>query len=64
MSSATLMGQIAGIQPATFTIMSPIPELGVDTHHVEELRSALNHINDWGLDTFRIEDLSGQRPLT
>ncbi|CAF2097831.1 unnamed protein product [Rotaria magnacalcarata] len=64
MSSTTLMGQITGIQPATFTIMSPIPELGVDTHHVEELRLVLNHINDWGLDTFRIEDLSGQRPLT
>ncbi|CAF1356306.1 unnamed protein product [Rotaria magnacalcarata] len=64
MSSTTLMGQITGIQPATFTIMSPIPELGVDTHHVDELRLVLNHINDWGLDTFRIEDLSGQRPLT
>ncbi|CAF1043375.1 unnamed protein product [Rotaria sordida] len=64
MSSATLMGQIAGIHAKTLTITSPIPELGVDTPNSEELRVLLNHINDWGLDTFRIEDLSGQRPLT
>ncbi len=64
MSSATLMGQIAGIHTTTFTITSPIPELGVDTPNVEELSYLINHINDWGLDTFRIEDLSGQRPLT
>jgi hypothetical protein len=64
MSSTTLMGQIAGVHTATFTIANPIPELGVDTPHAEELRCYINHINDWGLDTFRIEDLSGQRPLT
>jgi len=64
MSSATLMGQIAGIHATTFTITSPIPELGVDTPNIEELSYLINHINDWGLDTFRIEELSGQRPLT
>jgi hypothetical protein len=64
MSSTILMGQIAGIHTTTFTLTNPIPELGVDTLHDEELRSLLDHINDWGLDTFRIEDLSGQRPLT
>ena len=59
------MGQISGIQPATtLNLSSSIPELGVETAHVEELRSLLSRINDWGLDTFRIEDLSGQRPLT
>jgi hypothetical protein len=60
------MGQIAGIQTTTvlLTPKSPIPELGVDTPYPDELRSLLSRINDWGLDTFRIEDLSGQRPLT
>ncbi|CAF0822980.1 unnamed protein product [Rotaria sp. Silwood1] len=61
-----LMGQIVGLQNIT-TVLTPntsIPELGVDTLHIDELRSLLSHINDWGLDTFRIEDLSGQRPLT
>jgi hypothetical protein len=64
MSSTTLMGQIGGVHTTAFAIANPIPELGVETPHVEELRSLMNHINDWGLDTFRIEDLSGQRPLT
>lgn len=66
-SSSTLMGQITGIQQTTTTIISnraPLPELGIDTSHPEELRSLLNRINDWGLDTFRIEELSDQRPLT
>ncbi|CAF0979474.1 unnamed protein product [Rotaria sp. Silwood1] len=63
-SSATLMGQIAGIHTTPLAVTSPIPELGVDTPHADELRLLLNHINDWGLDTFHIEDLSGQRPLT
>ncbi|CAF0723134.1 unnamed protein product [Adineta ricciae] len=63
-SSATLMGQIAGVHTTTFTIANPVPELGVETPNADELRCLLDHINDWGLDTFRIEELSGQRPLT
>lgn len=63
-SSSTVMGQITGVRPATFTLSSPLPELGVDTPNADELRELLDHINDWGLDTFRIEELSGQRPLT
>lgn len=59
------MGQIAGIHAtAMLAVSSPVPELGVETAHVEELRSLLDRVNDWGLDTFRIEDFSGQRPLT
>ena len=64
MSSATLMGQIIGVHSTAFTVPSPVPEFGVDTPHADELRASLNRINEWGLDTFRIEDLSGQRPLT
>jgi cAMP-specific phosphodiesterase 4 len=62
--SATIMGQIAGIHSRTLPVTNPLPELGVDTPFKEELSSILNNINDWGLDTFRIEELSGQRPLT
>jgi len=60
------MGQITGIQTTTtvLTTNSSIPELGVETAHADELRSLLNRVNDWGLDTFRVEELSGQRPLT
>lgn len=57
------MGQIAGVH-ATIAVTSPVPELGVETLYPEKLRSLIDHINDWGLDTFYIEDLSGQRPLT
>ena len=64
MSSATLMGQIIGVHSTAFTVPSPVPELGVDTPHADDLRTSLNRINEWGLDTFRIEELSGQRPLT
>jgi len=63
-SSAKLMGQIAGIHEPTITVSTPLPELGVETPHTDELRRLLDRINDWGLDTFRIEELSGQRPLT
>ena len=64
MPSPAVMGQISGVSTTTVTVSSPVPELGVDTLHVDKLRSALNRVNDWGLDTFLIEELSGQRPLT
>ncbi|UJR21438.1 hypothetical protein I4U23_024524 [Adineta vaga] len=64
MSSATLMGQIIGVHNTTFTLTNQVPELGVETANTDELRVLLDRINDWGLDTFRIEELSGQRPLT
>ena len=65
-SAPTVMGQISGIHSAAAASPNRIvvPELGVDTPHVDDLRLLLNRVNDWGLDTFRIEDLSGQRPLT
>jgi cAMP-specific phosphodiesterase 4 len=66
MSISTIMGQIAGIHLVSPvpTNKDEVPELGIDTSHAEELHAILERINDWGLDTFRIEDLSGQRPLT
>ena len=62
------MGHISGIHATTAAIaasnQAAVPELGVETVHEEDLRVLLDRIGDWGLDTFRIEDLSGQRPLT
>ena len=58
------MSQITGIHTTAFTITNPIPDLGIETPHSEELHSLLNHINDWGFNIFRIEELSCQRPLT
>ncbi|CAF3657652.1 unnamed protein product [Rotaria sordida] len=65
-TAPAVMGQITGLQNVTtiITTKTSIPELGVDTPYIDELRLLLNRINDWGLDTFRIEDLSCQRPLT
>ena len=69
-SSSTIMGQISGIHATTTSALAAsshaaaVPELGVETLHEEDLRALLDRIGDWGLDTFRIEDLSGQRPLT
>lgn len=64
-ASGTLMSQISGIQSnLNVTVANPVPELGVETIHRDELSSLLSRIDEWGLDTFRIEELSGQRPLT
>lgn len=45
-SSAKLMGQIAGIHEPTITVSTPLPELGVETPHTDELRRLLDRIND------------------
>jgi len=64
-ASGTLMSQISGIQSnLNVTVANPVPELGVETIHRDELSSLISRIDEWGLDTFRIEELSGQRPLT
>ncbi|CAF0857107.1 unnamed protein product [Didymodactylos carnosus] len=63
-SSSNNLSTDQPIHTTMHTITDPIPELGVDTPHLEELRCLLTRINDWGLDIFRIEDLSDQRPLT
>ncbi|CAF0775449.1 unnamed protein product [Adineta steineri] len=48
----------------TFSEETPIPELGVETPQPEQLRVELNRINDWNFNIFRIEAISGERPLT
>ncbi|CAF1598893.1 unnamed protein product, partial [Didymodactylos carnosus] len=64
-SSHNIMRQIQGIQVVKQTIVPVnVPELGVETQYPQELADVLSRINDWGLDTFKVEELSDQRPLT
>ena len=48
----------AGLQGAR------VPTHGVVTSHEEELGECLDNIAVWGIDVFRIGDLSSNRPLT
>lgn len=41
-----------------------VPTHGVVTSHEEELGACLDNIAVWGIDVFRIGDLSSNRPLT
>lgn len=41
-----------------------LPSLGVETPHEKELGQALSEMNNWGIDIFKIGDLSLNRPLT
>ena len=43
---------------------SRVPTHGVVTSHEEELGACLDNIAVWGIDVFRIGDLSSNRPLT
>ncbi|KAF4518051.1 hypothetical protein B566_EDAN009001 [Ephemera danica] len=41
-----------------------LPKFGVDTPHEEELGTMLADVDKWGIDMFRIGELSLSRPLT
>ncbi|XP_063226590.1 3',5'-cyclic-AMP phosphodiesterase-like isoform X2 [Bacillus rossius redtenbacheri] len=41
-----------------------VPKHGVETPHEEELGKMLGEIDRWGIDIFRIGELSNHRPLT
>ncbi|CAF1145757.1 unnamed protein product, partial [Didymodactylos carnosus] len=64
-SSKSVMRQIQGIQVVEQTTnLLKVSELGIETQYPQELVDVLSRINDWGLDTFKVEELSDQRPLT
>ena len=48
------------------TLPSPtkLPKYGVVTLHEEELGQYLGNLNRWGINVFKISDLSNSRPLT
>ncbi|XP_041976173.1 cAMP-specific 3',5'-cyclic phosphodiesterase isoform X3 [Aricia agestis] len=62
------MSQISGVK-RTLTHTNSftgerVPRYGVETPHEEELGALLGELDRWGIDIFRIGDLSGGRPLT
>ncbi|XP_018320278.1 cAMP-specific 3',5'-cyclic phosphodiesterase isoform X5 [Agrilus planipennis] len=68
-SAATPMSQISGInkKPLCHTNSftgERLPVYGVETPHEEELGKCLTEIDKWGVDIFRIGELSNGRPLT
>ncbi|XP_063378907.1 3',5'-cyclic-AMP phosphodiesterase isoform X8 [Cydia fagiglandana] len=65
---ATTMSQITGVK-RTLTHTNSftgerVPRYGVETPHEEELGRCLSELDRWGVDIFRIGDLSCGRPLT
>ncbi|XP_051527985.1 cAMP-specific 3',5'-cyclic phosphodiesterase 4C-like isoform X2 [Myxocyprinus asiaticus] len=61
------MCQISGVRkPSPSPSLPPtcIPRFGVNTQHEIILAKELEHIDQWGMDMFKIADYSGNRPLT
>ncbi|XP_024867289.1 cAMP-specific 3',5'-cyclic phosphodiesterase isoform X1 [Temnothorax curvispinosus] len=62
------MSHISGVKrPLTHTNSftgERVPLYGVETPHEEELGKLLSDIDKWGIDIFRIGELSNNRPLT
>ncbi|XP_058803948.1 cAMP-specific 3',5'-cyclic phosphodiesterase-like isoform X2 [Phymastichus coffea] len=62
------MSHISGVKrPLTHTNSftgERVPLYGVETPHEEELGKLLSEIDKWGIDIFRIGELSNNRPLT
>ncbi|XP_076683903.1 phosphodiesterase dunce isoform X5 [Andrena cerasifolii] len=62
------MSHISGVKrPLTHTNSftgERVPHHGVETAHEEDLGKLLSDIDKWGIDIFRIGELSNNRPLT
>ncbi|XP_078280420.1 3',5'-cyclic-AMP phosphodiesterase 4C-like isoform X2 [Rhinoraja longicauda] len=59
------MGQISGLKHSLSMISTAdVPIFGVQSNYETELARELQHINEWGLDVFRIGQYSNDRPLT
>ncbi|KAI5713232.1 hypothetical protein M8J75_014733 [Diaphorina citri] len=62
------MSHISGVKrPLTHTNSftgEKLPKHGVETASEEELGNTLSEIDSWGIDIFRIAELSNNRPLT
>lgn len=68
-SVATPMSQISGVNRKSLCHTNSftgerLPLYGVETPHEEELGKCFAEIDRWGVDMFRILDLSNGRPLT
>ncbi|XP_055618827.1 cAMP-specific 3',5'-cyclic phosphodiesterase isoform X2 [Toxorhynchites rutilus septentrionalis] len=62
------MSQISGFKrPLMHTnsfTSDRLPQYGVETPHEHQLGQVLNSVDTWGIDIFKIETLSNNRPLT
>ncbi|NWR55013.1 PDE4D phosphodiesterase, partial [Bucorvus abyssinicus] len=61
------MSQISGVKKlmhSSSLTNSSIPRFGVKTDQEEVLAKELEDVNKWGLQVFRVAELSGNRPLT
>ncbi|XP_054434702.1 3',5'-cyclic-AMP phosphodiesterase 4C isoform X4 [Pteronotus mesoamericanus] len=61
------MSQISGLHelPSSANVSTAtIPRLGVQTDQEGQLAKELEDTNKWGLDVFKVAELSGNRPLT
>ncbi|PNF40356.1 cAMP-specific 3',5'-cyclic phosphodiesterase, isoform F [Cryptotermes secundus] len=65
---STTMSQISGVKKPLCHTNSftgeKVPKYGVETPYEEDLGKMLGEIDRWGIDIFRIGDLSNNRPLT
>ncbi|XP_064606899.1 3',5'-cyclic-AMP phosphodiesterase 4C-like isoform X3 [Liolophura sinensis] len=60
------MSQISGIRKLrkTNSFSGNVPKFGVETPHTEQLEKCLVDISKWGVDIFKINKYSNNRPLT
>ncbi|XP_048360119.1 cAMP-specific 3',5'-cyclic phosphodiesterase 4D isoform X6 [Sphaerodactylus townsendi] len=61
------MSQISGVKKLTHSSSltnSSIPKFGVKTDQEDILAKELEDVNKWGLQVFKVSELSGNRPLT
>ncbi|XP_012584717.1 PREDICTED: cAMP-specific 3',5'-cyclic phosphodiesterase 4C isoform X1 [Condylura cristata] len=61
------MSQISGLHGlphSTSLSEAPVPRFGVQTNQEGQLAKELEDTNKWGLDVFKVAELSGNRPLT
>nr|XP_057928568.1 cAMP-specific 3',5'-cyclic phosphodiesterase 4D-like isoform X2 [Doryrhamphus excisus] len=61
------MSQISGVKkttPSPSLASTSIPRFGVNTPQENLLAGEIEDLNRWGLDIFKIAELSGNRPLT
>ncbi|XP_036022515.1 cAMP-specific 3',5'-cyclic phosphodiesterase 4C isoform X2 [Onychomys torridus] len=56
------MSRISALRPAS--LPAAVPRFGVQTDREGQLAKELEDTNKWGLDVFRVAELSGSRPLT
>ena len=62
------MSQISGVKKPLHHTNSftgeKLPKYGVETPYEEDLGKMLGEIDKWGIDIFRIGEMSNNRPLT